>query len=218
MVASLDQAVDAVFEHGERFKVAVISTPSDLGAVPSLFGHPSEYAEFLGIELRDYYAGPLLVAMPSGFGIYDGGRSTAAEQAVLSAVPVNAGTPDDLVMSTVAAVERSAAARTLSSPDVTAPLVTAYPATAHRGRRANLRFDLYDDSGRTAAVVRAYANTALLATLTAPMAFRLGTRSVVTHWRVPDVLRGRRLRFCVTAVDPTGNHSQPTCADFLLVT
>jgi hypothetical protein len=216
--AALDQAVDAVYEHGDRLKVAVIGTPSDLGAVPSLFGHPSDYAQFLGTELQYYYAGPLLVVMPSGFGIYDEARSTTAEQAVLSAVPLDAGTPDDLVMSAVAAIDRSLAAGTLASPDLTAPLVTTYPATARLGKTANLRFDLYDDSGRTAAVIRVYANTTLLTTLTAPMTFSVATRSVVVQWPVPRVLSSRRLRFCVTAVDPSGNRSQPTCADFLRIT
>ena len=51
-------------------KVAVIATPIDLGAVPSLFGRPGVYAQFLGEELRTFCTGPLLIAMPAGFGFW----------------------------------------------------------------------------------------------------------------------------------------------------
>src|SRR5262249_50781056 len=70
-----------------------------LGAIPSLFGKPTEYARFLGTELSMTYVGPLLIVMPEGYGIYDGGRSTAAEQAVLSKLAVDGSTKDALVAS-----------------------------------------------------------------------------------------------------------------------
>ena len=76
--AELGRAVDDVYLHGNRVKIALIYTVDDLGAIPSLFGNPTDYARFLGIELGLWYVGPLLVVMPAGFGIYDGGRSTAA--------------------------------------------------------------------------------------------------------------------------------------------
>ena len=72
---------------GDRVKVALIYTAEDLGAIPSLFGQPGEYAQ-LGL----WYVGPLLVVMPAGFGVYDGGRSTAAAEQVLRSVdPAGAG-------------------------------------------------------------------------------------------------------------------------------
>jgi hypothetical protein len=80
----LTQAVAAGF----RVKVAVIGSQSDLGAIPSLFGKPADYAKFLGTELSLVYVGPLLIVMPAGYGIYDGSRSTAAERAVLSRLTV----------------------------------------------------------------------------------------------------------------------------------
>ena len=78
--AGLDQATAAVYAHGDRVKVALIDTVTDLGAIPSLWGKPDDYAHYLGVELGLWYGGPLLVVMPAGFGIYDGGRSTAAEE------------------------------------------------------------------------------------------------------------------------------------------
>ena len=75
-----------VYARGDRVKVALIHTAEDLGAIPSLFGQPGEYAHFLGVELGLWYVGPLLVVMPAGFGVYDGGRSTAAAEQVLRSV------------------------------------------------------------------------------------------------------------------------------------
>ncbi len=155
--------------------------------------------------------------MPAGFGVYDGGRSTAAEDQVLRSVPLSAGSPDDLARSATTALQRLAAAKALRSPDVKAPLVTAHPASARRGKRTTLRFDVFDDSGRSKALVRVYEAGSLLATLPSPTAFKIGTRNVEVRWRVPSRLRSRRLRFCVVASDPAGNRSSPTCASFLRV-
>ena len=215
--AALERAADAVYARGDRVKVALIHTAEDLGAIPSLFGQPGEYAHFLGVELGLWYVGPLLVVMPAGFGVYDGGRSTGAAEQVLRSVDPADGGPDDLVRSATIAVQRLAAAGALRSPDVTAPLVTAHPAFAARGKVATIHFDLFDDSGRSGASVRIYDEHSLLATLTTPRAFRIGTRAATVRWAVPTRLRSRRLRFCVVASDPVGNRSRPACASFLRV-
>ena len=213
----LEQSVAGVYLRHERLKVAVISSKDDLGSVSSLFGQPTEYAHFLGIELGFWYVGPLLVVMPSGFGVYDGGRSTAAEQQVIRSLSVSAGSSDALVGSATVAVQRLEAAGALVSPDVKPPLVTAYPASGKRGKPALLRFDLYDDSGRVGAIVRVYEEDSLLDTLQSPTAFAVGTRSVSLRWLVPQQLRSRQLRFCVVASDGSGNRSKAVCAPFLRV-
>ncbi len=217
VAAALEQAVESVYAHGDRVKVAVIATREDLGSVPSLFARPADYAQFLGIELGLWYAGPLLVVMPNGIGVYDSGRSTDGEERVLRSLAVAAGSPDDLVRSATAAVTQLEAAGALRSPDVRPPQVTAHPATAERGKRAALHFDLYDDSGRVSASVSVYSRGALLATLRVPPVLSVATRQVVVHWPVPRRIPGRALRFCVVAVDPTGNRSAPACAIFLRV-
>jgi len=214
---ALQQSVAQVYAHGNRLKVALIDAVADMGAIPSLFGKPDDYARFLGAELGLWYGGPLLVVMPAGFGVYDGGRSTAADEQVLRSVPLSASSPDALAGSATAAVQRLEAAGALASPDVTPPLVNAYPATAIRGKPATLHFGVFDDSGRTAAVVRIYEQGALVAMLRSPTAFAIGTRGVAVHWPVPEHLRSRQLRFCVVAVDPSGNRSKPSCAPFLRV-
>lgn len=214
----LEHAVDTVYAHGDRVRVAVIGDQTDLGSIPSLFGHPVDYAHFLGIELGFWYVGPLLVVMPAGFGIYDGGRSTEAEEAVLRSLHVDGSSADGLTRSATTAVQQLSAASALDSPDIRAPLVTAYPASARRGKPATLRFDLFDDSGRSSAVVRVFDGGALVATLASRMQFQVGTRNADVTWQVPMRLRSRRLRFCVVASDPSGNRSAPVCADFLRVT
>ncbi len=215
VAATLEDAADEVFAHGERIKVAVIYEPSDLGSIPSLFGHPSDYARFLGLELSLWYVGPLLVVMPAGFGIYDGGHSTAAEAQALQSVPLSGDSPDELAGSANAALEALTAAGALASPDVRAPLVTAHPASGTRGRATMLRFDIYDDSGRSAALIHVYDAGSLLATLSSPSSFEIGTRHVAMRWLVPGKLRSRQLRYCVVGSDPAGNRSAPACAPFL---
>jgi hypothetical protein len=79
---------------GYPVRVAVIDSPSDLGAVPSLFGRPQRYALFLGQELRFLFKGPLLIVMPSGFGFYWLGHERTAEQKVLAALPLPSEAPD----------------------------------------------------------------------------------------------------------------------------
>jgi hypothetical protein len=215
--AALESAVDAVYAHGDRVKVALIYDTDDLGAVPSLFGHPADYAQFLSIEISFWYKGPLLVVMPSGFGVYDGGDSVAAAEQVLQSIPLDAVSPDDLALAAATALNHLEAAGALASPDLTPPLVTALPAIATEGKPATLRFDVYDDSGSSSAVVRVYEQDTLLATLSTPMGFAIGTRPVTVKWPVPGKLRSRQLRFCVIATDRSGNHSKPVCAPFLRV-
>ena len=97
------------------------------------------------------------------------------------------------------------------------PLVTPKPASATRGKDAKLRFELYDDSGYSAAVVQIYEGGSVIGRLASPDAFAIGSRSVALRWPVPAKLRSRRLRFCVIASDRAGNRSAPTCAPFLRV-
>ena len=103
--SALQQAVDAVSKRGDRVKVAVIASPNDLGSVPSLFGKPSAYAAFLGQELGLSYAATLLVVMPAGFGVYDHGASTSADEAVLRNVVIPGATPDQLAGAARSAVD-----------------------------------------------------------------------------------------------------------------
>ena len=136
--AGLGRSVAAAYARGYRVKVAVIATKSDLGAASSLFGQPGRYAQFLGTELAIFYAGPLLVVMPSGYGIYDSGRSTAAEERVLARLHAPGATADTLTASATGAVQRMTATGALRSKDIRAPLILRRPVhgQARRDRAA----------------------------------------------------------------------------------
>src|SRR6185312_13198036 len=92
-IGKLNTNVAAVYASRYRIKVAVIATNVDLGSVPSLFNRPQLYAKFLGQEISTAFIGPLLIVMPAGFGMYDGGRSTAAESRVLKGLHVTGRSP-----------------------------------------------------------------------------------------------------------------------------
>src|SRR5207302_2845629 len=101
----LEAAVAAANKGGFRIKVAVVASSQDLGSVPSLFGKPQIYAQFLGVELRSFYKDRLLVVMPSGFGVYRGGKTVAAEKRAL--VGLQAGTSaDDITSAAALAVQK----------------------------------------------------------------------------------------------------------------
>ena len=76
---------------GFPIRVAIIARPADLGAITQLWGKPTSYASFLGIELSLAYAQRLLVVMPDGFGFNWQGHSTAAAYKVLGKIAVKPG-------------------------------------------------------------------------------------------------------------------------------
>jgi hypothetical protein len=82
-----------------------------------------------------YHVGPLLIVMPSGYGIYDGGRSTAAESRVLDGLAVpGSKQPDALTDVAANAVDDLLRAGALRSPDILKPYVQALLARPAAGR------------------------------------------------------------------------------------
>ena len=145
--AALNGEVKQVFARGYRIKVAVIAQKIDLGSIPSLYNKPADYARFLGQELSSFYVGPLLIAMPAGFGIYDGGRSTAAEARVLGGVAApRSAKPDDLASATTTAVSRLLQAGALKSKDILPPYTAVLRSTLKQGVLTTV-YQLFDDSG-----------------------------------------------------------------------
>jgi hypothetical protein len=105
----LRDVVAAANDSGYPIKVAVVGSRGDLGGVFSLYGHPKQYAPFLGRELAFQYRGRLLTSMPQGFGFYWYRHPTAHERRIVAAVPIRPGV-EGLVDSTAEAVKRLAAA------------------------------------------------------------------------------------------------------------
>jgi cytochrome oxidase Cu insertion factor (SCO1/SenC/PrrC family)/thiol-disulfide isomerase/thioredoxin len=83
--------LDSAQRAGFPVRVAIISGPSDLGAVTQLWQKPQTYARFLGIELSLTYTGRLLVVMPNGFGFNWPGHSSAAAYRTLGRIRIGAG-------------------------------------------------------------------------------------------------------------------------------
>lgn len=94
-------------QKGYPIRVALIAKRYDLGAVPSLWLRPVEYAKFLAQEIAFVYRGRLLVVMPNGFGFYHLAHPPPPEGRVLNVMTVAPG-PDGLTRSAITAVERLA--------------------------------------------------------------------------------------------------------------
>jgi hypothetical protein len=92
---------------GFPVKIALIGASSDLGVVPGLFGKPAAYARFLSSELAGVFDGPVLVVMPSGFGLAAHGHARATNP--LDGIAIGAGA-DGLATAALAATHRLAAA------------------------------------------------------------------------------------------------------------
>jgi len=91
--------------------VAVISQPSDLGLIQSLWHKPQTYAEFLGKELFQFghYSGTLVVSMPNGYGVY--GPDAARGKSALARLPKpNTSNLEQLGKDTAGAIRQVAAA------------------------------------------------------------------------------------------------------------
>ena len=112
---ALEKTVEAANAKGYPIRVAVIAFTGDLGTAVSLWRRPQDYSKFLGSEIAFVYAKRLLVAMPAGFAVHDGRRSTAAEQRALKGVQPGQ-TPDALVESTTEAVRKLAASGGVQVP------------------------------------------------------------------------------------------------------
>jgi hypothetical protein len=214
--SALQTAVAAVYAHGLRVRVAVIGTRDDLGSIPSLFGRPAAYAKFLGFEINSYFVGPLLVVMPSGYGIYDGGRSTRAESSVLARLPAPGRTRDELTLGAASAVRALRVAGALRLKDVLAPAASTYSGAAASDGSMTLRYAVADDSGRAAVELRVNAGGAALASFRVPMRRVDPSRTYGVRWHVPAGVTSTGGTLCITAHDPAGNRSQAYCAPIRL--
>jgi hypothetical protein len=104
LAQALVEATKAARANGVEVKVALIAAPIDLGAVPSLFGHPSRYARFLGTELKFVYQGRLLVVMPEGLAVSQHGRLLPPDAGIKSVRPGSSA--NGLAQPALAAIDR----------------------------------------------------------------------------------------------------------------
>jgi hypothetical protein len=206
--SGLAKQVASAYAAGYRVKVAVVAAAVDLGAIPSLFDRPAQYAKFLGQELSGFYVGPLLIVMPSGYGIYDGGRSTAAEHRMLAGLAVpGSKQPDALTDDAANAVNDLLRAGALRSPDILKPYVQALLARP-AGGRLTVQYYLADDSGKAAATVTVERGGHVLFSLQVSQHPTSILRPETQRLTVPSGLSLAGARVCVTATDPSGNRAK----------
>jgi hypothetical protein len=130
LVQRLAAETRAAEEAGRPVRVALIASPNDLGGIPALFGKPTEYARFLGGELQFVYLGQLLVVMPQGAALSQGGR-LVANAAVVRAVIGSGG--DGLARAAIDIVQTLAGVKakpTLPRPAVPADQASTLPSSA----------------------------------------------------------------------------------------
>jgi hypothetical protein len=75
--AAMERTLRAAGAAGLHLKVAIIGAPEELGLVPSFFGHPQAYAQFLDREISFNQPQQLLVVMPAGFGVEPASSASA---------------------------------------------------------------------------------------------------------------------------------------------
>jgi hypothetical protein len=212
-VRPLAAAINAVELKGDRVKVAVIATPEDLGSVPSLYGHPQDYAKFLSLELSFIYKGPLLVVMPAGFGFVDKSRPVPKATTAIAGVSIHGPSAADLTLAAARAVNALEHAALLHYKDTYAPQASPASATVTAGRRLALRYQVWDDSGRAKVAIEIQdQRNVVVSRLQVPLRSVAQGAWYFVAWRAPLVLAHSVLAYCVQATDLAGNRSHRTCA------
>jgi hypothetical protein len=92
---------------GYPIRVAIVAGQNDLGSVPTLFGHPQQYAKFLQSEITFNKPRPLLTVMPAGFGWVAAGPGA---DRVMKGLPSPGLVSDSLAQGAAGAVAKLAAA------------------------------------------------------------------------------------------------------------
>ena len=111
----LKKTVAAANSKGYKVRVAVIPFTGDLGTAVALWKRPQLYAKFLGKEIAFSYTDRTLIAMPSGFGVYNGDKPVTKELQALKGVKPGT-TPTALSESAADAVRAMAAADGVAVP------------------------------------------------------------------------------------------------------
>jgi hypothetical protein len=90
-VEQLQTTIADANKAGYPIRVAVITSPYDLGSVSALWGKPLPYARFLSLELAFAFKGPLMIIMPAGYGYVDATKPDPAKLALVRTVPIGKG-------------------------------------------------------------------------------------------------------------------------------
>jgi len=99
------------------------------------------------------------------------------------------------------------------SPGTRPPFVGALESGAFAGSLAELQYLVSATGGESRETVVVSWNQRVLARIERRSFHRVQTAEIYfLRWRVPARYAGKRLTFCVTATDRSGNVSRPSCA------
>src|SRR5262249_12175763 len=102
----------------------------------------------------------------------------------------------------------------VKAADKTAPAAHALPATGKRGKVAKLHYQVSDNSGKATSQFTFYKGKNVAATFKRARGAAVKGKTYTANWLVPKRFPTGALRFCVVAIDPSGNKSKPSCALF----
>jgi hypothetical protein len=106
---TLDGETAALSHTSFPLRVALISSPLDLGSYPHVFAKPKLYAQLLGEELNFFGSRKIvLVVMANGYGVH--GVGEAVTRAATALARPSGGRSDDLARAAIAAVRTLASA------------------------------------------------------------------------------------------------------------
>jgi cytochrome oxidase Cu insertion factor (SCO1/SenC/PrrC family)/thiol-disulfide isomerase/thioredoxin len=170
---------------GFPVRVAIIASPTDLGAVTSLWRNPRAYAKFLGLELSLAYKQRLLVVMPNGFGFSWPKHSAAPAYELLRRISIGSGA-NGLLGAAQTAVQQLAKVDGVKLPSVASEAAAGSPAagTPNSGPASN--------PGRAADNGVAIAVVALAALILAGFGIRWALRRRGASRRGPAPRERRR--------------------------
>jgi hypothetical protein len=140
-----------------------------------------------------------LLAVPdegSSFTGWDGGGCSGTDSC---AVTLNA---DTKVTATFTHLDRAP------------PRLRTIPGTAARGKTADLRYRVSDDSGKSRELLTIMQGKTTIGRVAVPLAPVANGHTYTAHWRVPRGLRPGTRLYCGIAVDAAGNLSTRSCARF----
>lgn len=96
--------------------------------------------------------------------------------------------------------------------DKTRPTINALSSVGRRGRTANLRYRIHDDSGVAKALATVRRGRVVVATMSTGFGPVASEGVYYSGWHVPAKAKKGTYSFCLTAVDRAGNKSARSCA------
>ena len=96
------------------------------------------------------------------------------------------------------------------------PHVRTLRAAAHPGTTADLRYRVFDDSGKSRELLTLVQGKITVGRVAVPLAPVVYGHVYTAHWRVPAGLEPGARLYCAVATDQAGNRSKRSCSSFTI--